>query len=52
VDEDVGARVRMATLEGWKDFDPSKFADEIAEELKHREEMKTLFNHRGKDYDF
>ena len=47
LDEDVGARVRQETLEGWKDFDPSKFAEEIAEELKHREEMKSLFSHKA-----
>ncbi len=44
LDEDVGARVREATLDGWKDFDASKFADEIAEELQHRKHMKELFS--------
>ncbi len=44
LDDDIGARVRAATLEGWKDFDRSEFLDEIEDELKHREEMKALLS--------
>lgn len=42
LDDDVGVRVREATIQGWSDFDPSNFADEIAEELDLRETMDKL----------
>ena len=43
IDREIGERVRTETLKGWADFDAAKFADEIAEELQHREEMNNLF---------
>lgn len=42
LDRDIGDRVREETLKGWLNFDPKNFASEIEEELKCREEYKSL----------